>query len=149
MRYKKAMNATFLADRFYVCILWIVAIVYIMLFALYFEDAFSQIHRFVNYLAQHPLRLPFLVVVVMVSYRFILAQGLYAYTEEALISFAYHSIPLADLTIVKANPNWPYFIHTVVKPDAQSKYANKKFAIRTNNSHNFYLLQSLIKAENT
>jgi hypothetical protein len=148
MKQKKAMNATFFADRSHVCLLLLLAVLYLIMFALYFETAYSRIPRF----EEHPFLSLFFVVtifpLIVIAYRLILTEGLYAYTEKVLISFAYHSIPFVDLTIVKANPNWPYEIKAFVKPDAQSKRANKKIVIRTNNSHNFYLLQSLINAEN-
>jgi hypothetical protein len=148
MKQKEAMNATLVADRFLVCMLWIFAVLYIIFFAVYFEDALSHVHRF----AEDPWIPLFFVLIVfplfIISWRLVLLQGLYAYNEEALISFAYHSIPFADLTVVKANPNWPYMLKAAVKPDAMNKHANKKITIRTNNSHNFYRLQSLINAEN-
>jgi hypothetical protein len=146
--YKKAMNATFLADRFFVCMLWIIAVLYIALFAVSFAEEFVHILRYPED-SFRPLYLVALVFpMAVISYRLVLSQGLYAYTEKDLLSFGNHSIPFADLTIVKENPNWPYNIKAVVKPTAQSKRANKKIWIRTNNSHNFYLLQKLIKAEN-
>jgi hypothetical protein len=148
MRRKKAMNATFLADRFLVCVLWIVAVLYIALFAVSFAEEFRHILRY----TEDFLRPLYLVALVspyaVISYRLVLTGGLYAYTDKVLLSFAYHSIPFADLSIVKADPNWPYIIKAVVKPDAQSKRANKKIAIRTNSAYNFKLLQSLINAGN-
>jgi hypothetical protein len=147
IRYQKAMNATLVLDRFMACILWVVAIMLMLLFAVSFAETFSSIDR---YIADPSLPLPFPVYVVsltIILYRISLSEGLYAYTEEVLISYGNDSIPFADLTILKANPYWPHVMKAVVKSVTNNTHA-RKITIRTNNTANFQRLQSLINAEN-
>jgi hypothetical protein len=149
MRYKKAMNATLVADRFYMHMTWILAITWIIIFAGALITTFRNIDQ---YIADPSLPLPFAIYAmapVCLFYKLFISEGLYAYTEEVLINFGKQSIPFSDLTIEKAYLSWPYVIKAVVKPHAQSKHANKKVVIRTTDKHNFHLLQSLINAENT
>jgi hypothetical protein len=148
MRYKKAMNATLVADRFYMRMTWILTIALIIQFA---GAMITTLNNIDQYIANPSLPLPFAFYAMApfcLFYKLLVPEGLYAYTEEVLINFGKQSIPFSDLTIEKAYLSWPYVIKAVVKPNAQSKHANKKIVIRTMDKHNFYRLQSLINAEN-
>jgi hypothetical protein len=147
MNYKKAINATIATNRFSVCLLWVGALLYSILFVVPSSSVFVHIDR---YIADPSLPLPFAfyaLAPIFAVYKEILAEMLYAYNDEVLISLRNPSIPLDNLTIIKTSTNRFNRAKMVMKRKPKNERPNEKIILRKN-TDNFHLLQSLINAEN-